>query len=264
MPDLRRRIERIIETDPVIKKGLQRGIINSRALARYFREIERIDSTEDAILGVVRRYPLSDGDSSDSRCAFRECELSLRNKLAELEVEYHQETMYQISEFASNLKTARGENLKLIVGVGFIRVIADQNSLEGLRRTLRPREEISYSTDLTEISVHLPRAAGTTKGIVARIAMELALNDINLFGIIDGTSVLALLVAGKNAPQALEALQRMMKEEDASHAETSDQADRLPPTTDPPGKREDEHNRTLKVMHSPRDTLSRENLQTLS
>jgi len=55
---VRRAIERIIESDPTIRTGLQRGIINSRALSRYILENCAVDSTPDAVLGILRRYPL--------------------------------------------------------------------------------------------------------------------------------------------------------------------------------------------------------------
>jgi hypothetical protein len=58
MADLRCRVERFKETDPVIKRGLQRGIINSRALARFIQEEDGEESTLDAILGIIRRYPV--------------------------------------------------------------------------------------------------------------------------------------------------------------------------------------------------------------
>ena len=48
--NIRRQVERFIETDPVIKKGLQRRIINSRAFARYILEVNGVASTLDAIL----------------------------------------------------------------------------------------------------------------------------------------------------------------------------------------------------------------------
>src|SRR5260370_33122208 len=105
MTDLRRRIEQIIETDPVIKKGLQRGIVNSRALARYVQNTKGVDSTHDAILGIIRRYVPSGTESSDTHQFFTDCEVSLRSKTAELRVKYHQENMYQIAEVVSNPKT---------------------------------------------------------------------------------------------------------------------------------------------------------------
>src|SRR5207245_10386781 len=117
--DIRRQVERAIETDSVIKKGLQQRIINSRALDRYILEANGVDSTLDAILGIVRRYPL--GSENDNR---------------------HRQ--------------ARG-----------------------------------------------------TKGIIAKISTELALNDVNLVGIICNSPEDILLVTEADAPRALEALQRM-------------------------------------------------------
>src|SRR5712691_11769205 len=221
MTDLRRRIEQIIETDPVIRKGLERRIINSRALARYIQEMGTLDSSPDAILGIIRRYPVTNGEPLCLRQVFRECELSLRDKLAKLEVEYHQETMFQLAEFASNLKTARGKGLKLIVGTRSIRIIADQNALENLRKTLRPREEIDYSTHLTEITIHLPPTAQVTKGVVAKVTTVLALNDVNIAGLTESSPEVAILVPEYDAPRALDAIQRMLKEESVGPTESS-------------------------------------------
>src|SRR5260370_11386091 len=212
MTDLRRRIEQIIETDPVIKKGLQRGIVNSRALARYVQNTEGVDSTHDAILGIIRRYVPSGTGSSATHQFFRECDVYSRSKIAELVVKYHQENMYQIAEFVSNHRTTRGERVKLVVELGFIRVVADQSALEDLSKTLRPGEITGHSRDLTEITLHLPHAPNETKAIVAKVTTQLAMNDINLAGIVECVSGLTLVVADTDAPRTLEALQTMVRE----------------------------------------------------
>ncbi|OLE68979.1 hypothetical protein AUF78_13395 [archaeon 13_1_20CM_2_51_12] len=85
--DIRRQVERFIEADLVIKKGLQRRIINSRALARYILEANRLDSTLDAILGIVRRYPLGSENDNRHRQVFKDCEIATRNEVADLAVE---------------------------------------------------------------------------------------------------------------------------------------------------------------------------------
>ena len=63
--EVRRQIERIIESDPTIRNGLFRGIINSRGLSRYILENFAVDSTTDAILGILRRYPIDGGRKED-------------------------------------------------------------------------------------------------------------------------------------------------------------------------------------------------------
>ncbi len=211
--DIRRQVERFIETDPVIKKGLQRGIINSRALARYILEAKGVDSTLDAILGIVRRYPLGSENDNRHQQVFKDCEIATRNKVADMAVENGPDIMRRIADFASTIRTTRGENLRVTVGFRSIRVIADEKALESFRQTLRPKDIISYSNGLAEISLLFPPESRGTKGIIAKISSELALNDVNLVGIICNSPEDILLVTEADAPRALEALQRMLGEE---------------------------------------------------
>ncbi len=235
MADSRRRIERIIETDPVIRKGLQRGIVNSRALARYIQRSEGLDSTTDAILGIIRRYEVSDRKPSGLKQVFGECELSMRNRVANFQVDCRQETMNRMTDFTNNRWMDRGEITKVLFGAGLMTVISDRKALEAFLRTPRPGEMMRYSTDLAEISVRIPAEPPATDGITAKITMELVLNDIPLWGIMafywsntkgedsllshdenaGGLRELVLLVEETNGPRALEALQRMLKEEGA-------------------------------------------------
>jgi hypothetical protein len=258
MADLRRRIEQIIEADPVIRKGIQRGIVNSRALARYVQNTEGVDSTHDAILGIIRRYEPSATELLDTHRFLKECEVSLRSKIAELVVKYHQETMYQISEFVSNHKTTRGERVKLVVEVGFIRIIADQRSLEDLSRTLRPGEIIGYSKDLTEITLHLPDATSATKKILAKVTMELALNDIDLAGIVECAPGLTLVVAETDAPRTLEALQTMLREGPTNSKQTTAVSEMVHSTQHPIGEYPDPDNATVEIATPTRETSTQQ------
>src|SRR5205807_3176598 len=108
------------------------------------------------------------------------------------------------------IRATGGESLRVTVGFRSIRVIADQKALESFRQTLRPKEIISYSKDLAEISLlFLPKARGI-KGVIAKISTELALKDVNIVGIICNSREDILLVTEADAPRALEALQRML------------------------------------------------------
>jgi aspartokinase len=137
----------------------------------------------------------------------------MRNKVADLAVENGPDIMRRIAEFAGTIRATRGESLRVVVGFQSIRVIADRKALEAFRQTLRPNEIIRYSDDLAEISLLFPSEATNTKGIIAKISAELALNDVNLVGITCNSPEDILLVTEADAPRALEALQRMLREE---------------------------------------------------
>ena len=212
MAEDRRKIERIIEADPVIKKGLQRGIINSRALARYLQESDGVESSTDAILGIIRRYPLTQQESSSPLNAFRDCELALRSKMGDLTLEVDSNVMKRVLEFADSLKTSRGENLRILVGLKSIRVIAEQRSILQLKEALRDSAIVKFGENLVEISVLLSPEAEETKGVIARITTEVALNDVSIRGTVCVAPEFIIMVDEKDAIRAYEALQRLISE----------------------------------------------------
>ncbi len=87
MAAVRRSMERIIESDPTIRTGLQRGIINSRALSRYILENCAVESTPDAVLGIRRRYPLDGIREDANRLGLEDCNISMRGGVAYLTIE---------------------------------------------------------------------------------------------------------------------------------------------------------------------------------
>ena len=213
MQDSRRLVERMIERDPVIKKGLQREIINSRALARFIQATDGIDSSLDSILGIIRRYPRAREEAAGTDRILRDCELTMRSKIGDLGVEHGPHVMRQIAEFAGSIKSTSGENLRVVVGQRSVRVIAEQKALEKFRETFPDKEVVRYSENLVEISLLLTPEAERTRGIYARITTELALNDVNLIGIMCCSPESILLVEEKDAPKAIESLQGMISEQ---------------------------------------------------
>ena len=217
MVSVRRQVERIIESDPVIKKGLQRRIINSRALARYILKNDGVESTQDGILGIIRRYPLSQEIDIAHRQMFKDCEIVTRHGMASLAIEKGPGVMRSIAEFAANIKTTRGESIKLAVGLTSIRLIAEQKTLDVFRQTLRSNETISYTDDLAEISLLFNPEAQRPRGIMgiaAKITAQLVSHDVNLAGMFSfGFPEDVIMVAEDDAPRALQAIQQLLREE---------------------------------------------------
>jgi hypothetical protein len=216
MASVRRQVERIIESDPVIKKGLQRRIINSRALARYILQVDGVESTQDGILGIIRRYPLSQEVEPVHRQLFEDCEIVTRHGMANLAIEKSPGIMRSIAEFAAGIKTTRGENLRVEVGLTSIRVIAEQKTLEAFRQTLRPTEIVNYTTDLAEITLlftpETERNKGA-KGLAAKITAQLVSHDVNLMGLFFCCPEDVVMVSESDAPRALQAMQQLLREE---------------------------------------------------
>ena len=212
--DIHRLVERTVESDPVIRKGLQRGIINNQALARYIVESTGQDGNPETVLGVIRRYPRN-WVNEDHRLAFKDCEIAVRSRVADLSIHHSQDVMKRIAEYAATVKTTRGENLRVVAGTRSIRVVADQKPLDTFRQTLSPSEIIRYSTGLAEISLLFSTAVEKIKGIVAKITGQLALHQINLEGMMVCPPEDVMIISEDDVPRGLDALQQLLKEETA-------------------------------------------------
>jgi hypothetical protein len=212
MAESRRKIEQIIETDPVIRKGLERGIINTRALARYLQGNDGVESSTDAILGIIRRFPVKKEEGSDQSHIFKDCELAMRSKIGDLTLEVDSNIMKRVLEFADSLKTSRGENLRILVGLKSIRVIAEQKAIIQLKEALRDSAIVKFSINLVEISVLLSHEAEEAKGVIAKITTEIALHDVSIRGVVCVAPEFIILIDEKDSIRAYHALQRMLSE----------------------------------------------------
>lgn len=210
---VRRTVERIIESDPTIKIGLQRGIINSRALSRYMLENCAIDSTQDAVVGVLRRYPLERGRNDNGRLALKDCNIIMRGGMAYLTLENSSDVMKRVSEFAGTIRSTRGENFKAVVGSNSVRVIASQGAVDAFKQTFPSKDIIGHSTALAEICIVLPSRTERLGEIATSIMAQLTLNRIRMVGLMVCPPEDIILVAEGDAPRALDALQQMLRDD---------------------------------------------------
>lgn len=217
MAAVRRSVERIIESDPTIRTGLQRGIINSRALSRYILENCSVDSTPDAVLGILRRYPLDGARDEGNRLALKDCNISMRGGIAYLALENAPDIMKRVAEFTSTIRSIRGENFRVIVGSGSVRVIAGQEALESFRQSFRPKEIIRYSGGLAEICLLLPSGTDRLGEIATTITAQLTLNRIDLVGILVCPPEDVIIVPEIDASRTFDALQQLLREETQNH-----------------------------------------------
>lgn len=214
--DIHRFVLRTVESDPVIRKGLQRGIINNQALARYIVQTNGREGNPETVLGVIRRYPRN-SVNEDHRLAFKDCEIAVRSRIADLSIHHSPDVMGRIADYAATVKTTRGENLRVVAGARSIRVVADQKPLEVFRQTLSPNQVIKYSTGLGEISLLFSTAVEKIKGIVAKVTGQLALHQINLQGMMVCPPEDIMIISEDDIPRGLDALQQLLREETATY-----------------------------------------------
>jgi hypothetical protein len=211
--EVRRQIERIIESDPTIRNGMFRGIINSRGLSRYILENFAVDSTMDAVLGVLRRYPLEDGKKEDHRLALKDCHLSMKGGMAYLIVENSSDIMRRVADFAATIRSTRGDTFRVVVSSDSVRIVAGQAALDNFKQTFRPKEIIRYSTRLAEVSLLLPHGPENLGSIATAVTSQLTLNGIDPVSVFVCPPEDIMIVSESDASRTFEALQQLLKDE---------------------------------------------------
>lgn len=218
MAAVRRTVERIIESDPTIRTGLHRGIINSRALSRYILENCAVDSTPDAVLGILRRYPLDGVKVRDDRLNLKDCNVSMRGGIAYLTIENSPDIMKSVAEFARTIRSMSGEVFRVIVCSDSVRVIAGRKALDNFRQSFRPKEIINYASELAEICLLLPFGTERLGEIATAVTAQLTLNRISIVGMLVCPPEDIIIVSEVDASRTLEALQQLLREEAQSHS----------------------------------------------
>lgn len=196
----------------MVRHGLERGLINVRALARSIREAAGGGASFDAILGALRRYPLPAAAAKRREVGRAITKLSLKNRVAVLSVRNRPENLLVIARFAGDLGPARSETFRMVTGPDTISVTADSKHAERLEAKL-PRHDVARRLeDLVELIVETGPEIDTVPGALAGITTELAMADVNLVQLATmGPGRMLLLVREADATAAYRALERLAK-----------------------------------------------------
>jgi len=172
-----------IRKDAAIQKDLQRKIINMRALAKYLIQKNHLNTSLDAVISAIRRFQTKDEfkeEETELLNAFRSSVISTKNNMTCLTL------ALSSRELLEKICSAKKNNYsyKLATGDTDLKILIDTPSLEGFKKIF-PKEVITKEEkDLSEINVKVAEVALNTKGVLAKIAGELALANINIKEII--------------------------------------------------------------------------------
>ncbi len=102
--------------------------------------------------------------------------------------------------------------LKMITGTKAIKLVIDQPNIETMKKILPKEMIVKIENDLSEISVRVPEKAIQTKGVLARIAGELALSNININEIIVCPPEFLVYVKQRDIVKAHESVLKLCRE----------------------------------------------------
>jgi hypothetical protein len=173
MRNLNQQIWKIIQGEPETLKGLRKGVINVRALAKHYLSAYKLRASLDAVISSIRRFDLSKGE---------EAEQSIMNKLkgASIFTKNHVSALTLKREY----KLKEPHKCKMVMGSTKIKVFGPRETIKAIEKDVKSTQIVEKNEGLSEISIKMSKDIRETKGILARVTNEIFSHDINIEDIV--------------------------------------------------------------------------------
>ena len=207
-------LQDFLNRNPDIRGARNKGLVNRRALAGYIARKEGISTNKiEAIVTALRRVGIDKEEPADLTRLFRGITITTKDKIAVVSLEKSDPTLQKIQKVLSKVSYAKNETLKLVEGSSAIKLYIDQFNLGKIRDIFAANEIRKIQKDIAEINMFFPETANKTKGIVAYVASQLAIEDINMVEMLTGTPELIIYVDENDLLKAYNAIQRMKRKD---------------------------------------------------
>ncbi|MBI4139345.1 hypothetical protein HY483_00095 [Candidatus Woesearchaeota archaeon] len=169
---------KVLRTDSALQKDLTREIINMRALAKYLIDKYHYKASLDAVISAIRRYQSQEEYKEEDKKLehiFSESVVSTKNNMACITLSLTaRQTMQKLSNDKNNKK------IKLITGTEVVKLLIEQPYLKETVQHFTKEDITGVDQNISEIRVVVSPEGIKTKGVLAKLATEIALANINI------------------------------------------------------------------------------------
>jgi aspartokinase len=183
MTNITHDVWKTLDNDPSIRRELQRGLINTSALARYLLKEKKIEGTLDAVINAIRRYQFDQYDdifTKAGKILSQAVNISTKSNLVEISLIKDSDVQKALSEVFKVISYIRGDTLRIMQANDSIRLLIDKKNMDDVLSLLPKNKIISKETHLAEINIYIHPLMQKTPGILAMLANELSINEINI------------------------------------------------------------------------------------
>lgn len=205
-------VRQIMELDPVIRNGLARRLINVRALARHIQVATREETTLEALVAAIRRYPVKETAARYHSAGTIIAKLGLKNKIVEVIIRNDPEVPALLGKFAQDVDYARGETLSMVSGAQNVRVVIDSSNLERLTKMIPKKSITKVVRNLAAVVVTCAEPPEGTPGANASIFGEIAMDGINIEDFVQSLPDGLIIVDEKDSLRTYQALRRLSED----------------------------------------------------
>lgn len=166
-----------------IKKSMFEGLINVSALARKIAKINKLEKNIDAVISAIRRYDVSGEKVRLYHLVYevlKKAKISTKTKLVSLLIIRNDETEHKLASIHNKIHLNRDTTMRSIELTNYIKIIADSDLINSVKKEFYSKEIIKIEEDLGEINISLTKDASNIPGVYAALSNELAINNISI------------------------------------------------------------------------------------
>ncbi len=198
--------------NPDIREARNKGLVNRRALAGYIAKKEGLSTGQiEAIVTALRRIGIKKEETHDLARLFKDITITTKDKIAVVSLEKSDSTLQKIQKVLSKVSYAKNETLKLVEGSSAIKIFIDEFNLDKIKDIFTSSEIKKIQKDVAEMNMFFPESATKTKGIIAYVASEFGIENINIIELLTGTPELIIYVGENDLLKAYNTIQRLKK-----------------------------------------------------
>jgi len=206
MANINQEVWHILKSDLAIQKDLQRKLINTRALAKYILQQYPLRGSLDSVISAIRRFQslekFKEEEQSLLSC-FKGAVVSTKNNVACITLNMRP------ADFFKKFTTSKKPSLRVTTGSREVKLIVENPKLSEMKKNFNKEDIKKIQDNLSEINVKLSTKSLETRGVLARIASEIALANINLQEMVVCPPEFLIYVKEKDIVKAHEAILKL-------------------------------------------------------
>ena len=183
MTTITTKVHNFLQRHPVITRYLDKGIINSKALAELIDDEEKLDGAYHGIISAIRRF-----DIPEQRQGMKEIEKVLKQSKISTKSRLVYITLSRDFAFLSEafpkilaaIKPDLGEVLRISEGRKSFKILVDQANKDKVLKSIKKEYVLDVAEDLAEINIQFGEGFDKVRGIRATILNEISINNIDI------------------------------------------------------------------------------------
>ncbi|RME31015.1 hypothetical protein D6789_03995 [Candidatus Woesearchaeota archaeon] len=209
MTSITKQVWRLIDEDPSARRDLSRGIINVSGFAAYIKKQYAIQGSLDSIISAIRRYHTDKGVQEEYnrvRKALRDAVVSTKTRITALHLKNSVNLYKYLSELMRDAEFYKSEIFRLLKSRNETVIMIDEESLRRAKSFFPEGNIVSVDPGLALLNLSLTAEGWNSKGVLARIANELANYNVNIIFIFSVEPNVSIFLKEADLPTAHEAV----------------------------------------------------------